>query len=131
MPLDAGPRKTLGPVYTKCQHQRCDQSVITLASLFLVKTTESLENGLQPYSGVIPVFSMRTESLASSQSCRSGDADACYKQALTACDGAEPVLSKFPSNVAKSMTGLSLLRTFTANRSKWASRPIAPSNCPS
>ena len=126
MPLDAGPRKTLGPVYTKCQHQRCDQSVITLAILFLVKTTES-----QPYSGVIPVFSMRTESLASSQSCRSGDADACCKQALTACDGAEPALSKFPSNVAKSMTGLSLLRTFTANRSKWASRPIAPSNCPS
>ena len=44
---------------------------------------KSLENGLQPHSGASPLFSMRTESLVSSQSCRSVDPDTWCKQALT------------------------------------------------
>ena len=36
---------------------------------FLLKTIDSLENGLQPYSGATPLVSIRTESLVSSQSC--------------------------------------------------------------
>ena len=43
---------------------------------------ELLENGLQPHSGAIALFLMRTTSLASSQSCRSIDADAWYKRGL-------------------------------------------------
>ena len=38
---------------------------MTLALLFSLKTTASLENGLQPYSGVTLLFSMRTVLLAS------------------------------------------------------------------
>ena len=37
---------------------------------------------LQPHSGVAPLFSMRTVSLASSQSCRSFDANARCDQGL-------------------------------------------------
>ena len=40
---------------------------MTLMILFSLKTIESLENGLQTHSGVTPLFSMRTESQASSQ----------------------------------------------------------------
>ena len=76
----------LGPVYTKCQRQRCDNSAMKLAILFSLKTMESLKNGLQPNSGVTPLFSMRTVSLASSQSCCCIDADAGCKQALNFCD---------------------------------------------
>ena len=47
---------------------------MTLAILFSLKTMESLENGLQPYSGVTPLISMRIVSLASWQSYRSVDA---------------------------------------------------------
>ena len=50
--------------------------------MFSLKTIKSLENALQPHSGVTPLFSMRTVSLASSQSCRSVDADAWYKRGL-------------------------------------------------
>ena len=71
-----------GPVYTKRQHQRCDNSAMTLAILFSLKSMESLENRLQPHSGVTPLFSMRTESQESSQSCCSVDADAWCKRAL-------------------------------------------------
>ena len=39
-------------------------TLMTLAILFSLKTMELLENGLQPHSGVTPLFSMRTESLA-------------------------------------------------------------------
>ena len=66
----------LGSVYTKRQHQRCDNSAMTLA---ILKTMESLENGLQPHSLATPLFSMKTESLASLQSCRDIDADAWCK----------------------------------------------------
>ena len=55
---------------------------MTLAILFSLKTMESLENGLQPQSGVTPLFSNRTESLASSQSCQSIDTDAWCKRAF-------------------------------------------------
>ena len=55
---------------------------MTLAILFSSKTVESLENGLQTHSGVIPLISKKTESQASSQCCRSVDADAWYKRAL-------------------------------------------------
>ena len=43
---------------------------------------ESLQNELQPESGVTPLFSMRTELLALSKSCHIGDADAQCKRAL-------------------------------------------------
>ena len=58
---------TLGPVYTKCQHQGCDHSAMTLVILFSLKSMETLENGLQTHSG------------ASSQSGRSIDVDAWCK----------------------------------------------------
>ena len=44
---------------------------MTLAILFSLKSVELLENRLQPHSGATPLFSMRTESQVSSQSCRS------------------------------------------------------------
>ena len=53
-----------------------------MLAILLLKTMESLENGLQPHSGVAPLYSMRTVSLASLQSCRSVDADAQWKRAL-------------------------------------------------
>ena len=52
------------------------------AHLHQASPMESLENGLQLHSGTISLFSMRTESLASSQSCPGVDADAQCKQAL-------------------------------------------------
>ena len=55
---------------------------MTLAILFSLKSVESLENRLQPHSGVTPLFSMRMELQASLQSCHSIDADAWCKWAL-------------------------------------------------
>ena len=72
-----------GPVYTKRQSQRCNNSVITLAILLRLKTMESLQNGVAIHFRVTPLFSMRTVSLASSQSCCSIDNDAWSKGALT------------------------------------------------
>ena len=43
---------------------------------------DASQSGLQPYSGVTLLFSMRTESLAPSQSFRSVDSDAWYKRTL-------------------------------------------------
>ena len=80
--LSLGVDRPLGPVYTKRQRQSCDNSTMTLAILFSLKSMETLENGLQPHSGVTPLFSMRTESQASSQSCRSIHADAWCKWAF-------------------------------------------------
>ena len=48
-----------------------------LVILFSLKTIESLENGLQPH-----LFSLRTESLAPSQSCCTVDTDAWCKWTL-------------------------------------------------
>ena len=52
-----------GPVYTKRQCQRCNNSAMTLEILFSLKTMESLKNGLQPQSEVTSLFSVRTASL--------------------------------------------------------------------
>ena len=71
-----------GHVYTKQQHQHCDNSEMMLAILFSLKSMESFENGLQLHFGVILLFSMRTESLASLQSCCSVDADTWCKRTL-------------------------------------------------
>ena len=49
-------------VYIKHRRQRCDNSAMILAALFSLETMESLENGLQPESGVTRLFSMGTES---------------------------------------------------------------------
>ena len=73
----------LGPVYTKRLRQRCDNSAMMPAMLFSLKTVDSLQNGLQPHSGVTPSFSMKTLLLATSQSCGSVDSDAGCKQTLT------------------------------------------------
>ena len=59
-----------------------DNSAMRLVIPFLLKTMESLENGLQPQSGLTPLFSMRTESPVSWQSCPSIDGDGWYKRAL-------------------------------------------------
>ena len=73
----------LGSVYVKRQRQHCDDSAMTLMILFSMKTMKSLENGLQPQSGATPLFSMRTVSLASWQSCRSIDIAAWCKQTFS------------------------------------------------
>ena len=54
-----------------------------LAILFSLKSVELLKNRLQPHSGATPLFSVRMESQASSQSCRSIDTDAWCKWALS------------------------------------------------
>ena len=61
---------SLRPIDTKRQCQRCDNSVMTLQNRFATHFQAS------------PLILMRTESLASSRSCRSIDADAWYKQTL-------------------------------------------------
>ena len=55
---------------------------MTLVILFSSKTKRSLENGLQPQSGVTPLFSIRAILLASLHSSRSVDADAQCKRVL-------------------------------------------------
>ena len=50
----------LGPVYTKRQCQGCDNSVMTLAILFLLKTMESLQIGIAIHFQATPLLSMRT-----------------------------------------------------------------------
>ena len=59
---------------------------MTLAILFSLKTTHSLENGLQLHSEATPLFSMRIELLASSQRYRSIDVDAWCKRTLNAAE---------------------------------------------
>ena len=72
-----------GPVYTKHRRQRCgNNSGVALAIQFSLNTIEQLKNGLQTQSEAIPLFSMRKESLALSQSCCSVDDDAQCKQPL-------------------------------------------------
>ena len=61
----------LGPVYTERQRQRCDHSAMMLAILFSLQTMETLENGFQILSE------------ASSQSCRSVEADVWCKRTIT------------------------------------------------
>ena len=66
----------LGPIYTKRQRQCCNNSEMTLAILFSLKSMESLLNGVATYFQVTSLISMWTESQASSKSCHSVDADA-------------------------------------------------------
>ena len=61
----------LKPVYTKYQSQCCDNSAMTLAVLFSLKTILSLQNGIATNFQTAPLFSMRTVLLASSNSCYS------------------------------------------------------------
>ena len=60
---------------------RRDNSVMMLAILFPLKAMESLENGLQPNLEQLHCF--QWEQLASSKSCRSVEADAWCKRALS------------------------------------------------
>ena len=61
----------------------CINAVMTLAILFSLKTMDSLQIGVATHLQVTPLFSMRTELLASSKSCRSIDPEAWCKRALT------------------------------------------------
>ena len=63
-----------GPVYTRHQHQYCDNSAMMLGILFSLKIMESFKIEVATHFGVTPLLSMRTVSLESSQSCRSVDA---------------------------------------------------------
>ena len=54
----------------------------TLEILFSLKTMKLLRNVLQTHLGVMSLFSMRTELLASQKSYRSVDSDALCKRAL-------------------------------------------------
>ena len=56
---------------------------MTLAILFSLKTMKSLQNGAATHFQASPLISMRTELQASLQSCRSVDADAWCKRALS------------------------------------------------
>ena len=57
-------------------------AAMTLAILFSLKTMESLQNGIATHFQATPLFLMKTESQASSQSYRSIDADAWCKRTL-------------------------------------------------
>ena len=70
-------KQVLWPIYTKRKCQCSDNSVMMLAALHIEN------NGLQPQSGVTPLFSMRTVSLVSTQSYCSVDTDAQCNRALT------------------------------------------------
>ena len=63
----------LGPVYTKCQRQRRNNSAMTLEMMLTLKTMELLQNGVATHFRKTALFSKRTLSLASSQCCRSID----------------------------------------------------------
>ena len=52
----------LGCVYTKRQRQRCNNSAMMLAVIFLLQTMESLHTGYATHFQVT-LFSMRTELL--------------------------------------------------------------------
>ena len=89
----------LGPVYTKRQQQCCDNSAMMLVILFSLKTMESLQNRVATYFQVIPLISMRTKSLASSQSGCRVDVDAWCKQALTLKNNIKHKYNIWPNDV--------------------------------
>ena len=69
---------------------------MTLAILFSLKTIGLLENGVK----MTPLFSMRTVSIGSLQSCRSVDSDARCKRALIrSCKLFSSYLSTLPCNI--------------------------------
>ena len=59
VPFAVRVNKASGPVYTKRQRQRCDNSVMTLVILFSLKTVESLKMGFNPHSGATPILDFR------------------------------------------------------------------------
>ena len=79
--------RTSRAIYTKRQRQCCDNWAMMLAILFSLKTIESLENGVATHFQVTPLISMRTESLASSQSCRKVVVGSWCKRALKIITG--------------------------------------------
>ena len=83
----------LGSVYTNCQRRHCNNSAMMLVIRFSLQTMESLQNGVATHFQATSLFSMRTESLASSQSCRSIDSDAWYKWTLTKYLGMRTIVS--------------------------------------
>ena len=94
------------PVYTKRQHQGCNNSAI----LFSLKSMGSLENWVKPHSGLTPLFPIKTVSLVSLQSCRSTDSDAWCKWALIRYISIIPFTSKWfelkrPGNTITNITG--------------------------
>ena len=66
----------------RCRKQFCSHCAVMLLILFSLKTMVSLENEYQLHSEETPLFSMRTVSLASSQSCGSVGSDVWCKRAL-------------------------------------------------
>ena len=72
----------LRPIYIKRQGQHCDNSAMTLAILFSLKTLESLQNGVAAHFQVTSLFSMRILSMTSLQSSHSIDPDTCCKRTL-------------------------------------------------
>ena len=72
--------KVLRPFYTKLQHQGCDNSAMMLAILFSFRSIKLLLNKIATHFRDAPLFSIRTELLVSSQSCRRIDADAWCKR---------------------------------------------------
>ena len=71
-------RSVQGPVYTKLQRQRCDNSAMMLE----LKTTELLQFGVATHFEGLHSFH-ENSIIASSQSYRGFDADAWCKRALT------------------------------------------------
>ena len=61
-------------------HQASSSALRQFWDDVLIETMELLENGLQPHSRATSLLEMRIVLLASSQSCRSVDADAWYKR---------------------------------------------------
>ena len=55
-----------GPFTPSVRVNAVTNSAMMLAVLFQLKTMELFENGLQPHSGVTPLFSLRIVSLVSS-----------------------------------------------------------------
>ena len=53
-----------GPVYAEHRRQCCDNSVMTLVILVLLKSMQLLQNGLQPHSEATPLLSMTKGSLS-------------------------------------------------------------------
>ena len=72
----------LGSVYTERQCQRCGNSAMTPSIVFSLNIMESLQIGVAAHFQATPLFSMRTELLASSQSCCRIDGDAWCKRPL-------------------------------------------------
>ena len=78
------PIATFRIVYTDCQHHCYDNSAVTLAILFSLKTMEPLQHRVSTHFQTTPLFAMRTESLASSQSYREVETDTwCLTQCYT------------------------------------------------